>query len=112
MTERTVIGGQLGRPSGARFKTYERLKAYAERLQKTLFAHEAETLVKAIDEIFRFPLQEAAKNTLNRQLRSNIGDEALAALVVTLYEEGRLCLVQDEEEADDEPAIICSMGIY
>ncbi|MCB8951242.1 MAG: NgoFVII family restriction endonuclease [Ardenticatenales bacterium] len=111
MTERTVIGGQLGRPSGARFKTYERLKAYAERLQKTLFAHEAETLVKALDEIFRFPLQEAAKNTLNRQLRSNITDEALSTLAVTLYEEGRLCLVQDEDEVDDEPEIICSLGL-
>ncbi|MCL4265315.1 MAG: NgoFVII family restriction endonuclease [Anaerolineae bacterium] len=111
MTERTVVGGQLGRPSGARFKTYERLKAYAERLQKTLFAHEAENLLKALDEIFRFPLQEAAKNTLNRQLRSNITDEVLATLVVTLYEEGRLCLVQEEDEAPDEPEIICSLGL-
>ncbi|MCB8944538.1 MAG: NgoFVII family restriction endonuclease [Ardenticatenaceae bacterium] len=111
MTERTVVGGQLGRPSGARFKTYERLKAYAERIQQTLFAHEAENLLKALDEIFRFPLQEAAKNTLNRQLRSNISDEGLAALVVTLYEEGRLCLVQEEETADDEPEIICSLGL-
>jgi hypothetical protein len=111
MSERTVVGGQLGRPSGARFKSYERLKAYAERTQQTFFAHEAETLLKALDEIFRFPLQEAAKNTLNRQLRSNISDEALAVLVVTLYEEGRLCLVQEEETAEDEPEIICSLGL-
>jgi hypothetical protein len=110
ITERTAVGGQLGRPSGARYKTYERLKAYAERLQRSLLAHEAETLVKALDEIFRFPLQEAAKNTLNRQLRSNIPDEALATLVVTLYEEGRLCLVQEADEAD-EPEIICSLGL-
>ncbi|MCP4356423.1 MAG: SWF/SNF helicase family protein, partial [Chloroflexi bacterium] len=27
--ERIILGGQLGRPSGARFKTYERLKQYA-----------------------------------------------------------------------------------
>jgi superfamily II DNA or RNA helicase len=111
MTERTVVGGQLGRPSGARYRTYTRLKNYAERLQRGLFAHEAEPLLKALDEIFRFPLQEAAKNALNRQLRSNITDEALAALVVTFYEEGRLCLVQEDDDTDDEPQIICSMGL-
>ncbi len=31
-TEKSV-GGQLGRPSGARFRTYERLKAYAEAVK-------------------------------------------------------------------------------
>ena len=35
-TEKSV-GGQLGRPSGARFRTYERLKAYAEEIKGTLF---------------------------------------------------------------------------
>ena len=32
------VGGQLGRPSGARFRTYERLKGYLDALQHTLFA--------------------------------------------------------------------------
>lgn len=108
--ERITLGGQLGRPSGARFKTYERLKQYAARLQTTLFAHEAEPLLKALDDVFRYPLQEAAKNTLNRQLRSNIRDAQLAALVVGLHEEGRLCQVQEEEELG-EPQIICSLGL-
>ena len=108
--ERITLGGQLGRPSGARFKTYEKLKKYAGHLQRSLFVHEAEPLLKALDEIFRYPLQEAAKNTLNRQLRSNISSEQLAALVVSLYEEGRLCQVQEEEETG-EPQIICSLGL-
>jgi hypothetical protein len=47
MTEQKAVGGQLGRPSGARFKTYERLKRYAEKLQKSLVAFEAEPLLKA-----------------------------------------------------------------
>ncbi|MCP4356422.1 MAG: hypothetical protein GY796_00175 [Chloroflexi bacterium] len=67
-------------------------------------------MLKALDEIFRYPLQEGAKNTLNRQLRSNIADEQLAALVVGLYEEGRLCLVQETRQSD-EPQIICSLGL-
>ena len=35
--EEKQVGGQLGRPSGARFRTYERLKRYAEEVKDTLF---------------------------------------------------------------------------
>ena len=35
--EERAIGGQLGRPSGAKYRTYERLKAYAEEIKGTLF---------------------------------------------------------------------------
>ncbi len=110
MTEQQSAGGQLGRPSGARFKTYERLKQYAAYLETTLFAHEAEPLKKALDQIYRFPLREAAKNSLNRQLRSGIGNDELARLVINLYENDNLCLVQEEKELG-EPQIICSMGL-
>ena len=110
MTEHKSLGGQLGRPSGARFKTYERLKNYAGHLQKTLFAHEAEPLLKALDQIYRYPLREAAKNSLNRQLRSGVADDNLAELVINLYEHESLCLVQEEKELG-EPQIICSMGL-
>ena len=52
--EEKSIGGQLGRPSGARFRVYERLKTYATHIQGTLFA--TQELAKAIDEIYRYPL--------------------------------------------------------
>ncbi len=110
MTEHKTLGGQLGRPSGARFKTYERLKPYAESLQGTLFAHEAEPLLKALDQIYRYPLREAAKNSINRQLRSGISDNDLAELVLNLHDNESLCLVHQERELG-EPEIICSMGL-
>lgn len=106
--EEKSIGGQLGRPSGARFRTYERLKRYAEQVKGTLF--ESPELHKAIDEIYRYPLRPSAVDTLNRQLRSGVSDEALAELVMALREEDRLCLVHEEEQAQ-EPRIICSMGL-
>ena len=36
VAEEKVVGGQLGRPSSARFRTYERLKRYAGTLKGTL----------------------------------------------------------------------------
>lgn len=112
MTENKYVGGQLGRPSGARFKTYERLDRYVRSLQGTLLERlpTTQTLVKALEQIYQFPLRESTKERLNRQLRSDVRDEQLAQLVVTLYEEDNLCLVQEDQQAQ-EPRIICSMGL-
>jgi len=52
-TEKSV-GGQLGRPSGARFRAYERLKAYAEEVKGTLL--DLPELRHAIEDIYKFPL--------------------------------------------------------
>lgn len=106
--EEKSAGGQLGRPSGARFRTYERLKRYAEKLKGSLF--ESADLLKVIDEIYRYPLRESAKDTLNRQLKAGISDEQLAELAIALRNEDRLCIVQ-EEAMEREPRIICSMGL-
>jgi len=106
--EEKRVGGQLGRPSGARFRTYERLKRHAEEVKDTLF--ESEELLKAIDEIYRYPLRQVATDTLNRQLRIGIDDQKLAELVLALREEGRLCLIEEEAHVQ-EPRIICSMGL-
>ncbi|MBI5445655.1 MAG: SWF/SNF helicase family protein, partial [Deltaproteobacteria bacterium] len=107
--EEKRVGGQLGRPSGARFRTYERLKRYAAAEKGTLF--ESPELLKAIDEIYRYPLRQNAVDTLNRQLRAGIEDHKLVDLVLSLREEDRLCVVEEESEAQ-EPRIICSLGLF
>jgi SNF2 family DNA or RNA helicase len=107
--EEKSVGGQLGRPSGARFRTYERLKDYAQKIEGTLF--ESKELIRAIEEIYRYPLRQSAIDTLNRQLRSGISDETLAQLVIALRDEDRLCRVHDEDGEVREPKIICSMGL-
>lgn len=106
--EERLIGGQLGRPSGARFRTYERLKTFAEKEEGTLY--DRPELHKAIEEIYRYPLRQSAKDTLNRQLRSGISDETLSELVITLSQEDRLCIIHEEDKVK-EPRIICSMGL-
>ena len=102
------VGGQLGRPSGARFRTYDRLKNYAEKVRGTIF--DSDPLRRAVDDIYRHPLRQSAINTLNRQLRSGIADEDLAALVIEMREDDRLCIVHGEQERR-EPRIICSLGL-
>jgi hypothetical protein len=106
--EEKRVGGQLGRPSGARFRTYERLKRYAEEVKGTLF--DTPQLHRAIEDIYNCPLRQVAIDILNRQLRSGIDDHALAQRVMELREEGRLCIIHEEEESQ-EPRIICSLGL-
>ena len=107
--EEKRVGGQLGRPSGARFRTYTRLKQYADAIKGQLF--DVDALHKAIDEIYRYPLRQSAADTLNRQLRSGVDDGQLTEIVIALREEDRLCLTDDEAEAQ-EPQIICSLGLF
>ena len=107
--EEKRVGGQLGRPSGARFRTYTRLKAYADAIRGQLF--DVDALHKAIDDIYRYPLRPTATDTLNRQLRSGVSDDQLAEIVMSLREEDRLCLTGDTAEAQ-EPHIICSLGLF
>ena len=108
VAEEKTVGGQLGRPSGARFRTYERLKRYAEQIKGMLF--DTPQLAKTIEEIYRFPLRQSATDTLNRQLRSGISDEKLAELVMALRDDDRLCIIHEEEQTH-EPRIICSLGL-
>jgi hypothetical protein len=106
ISEETNVGGQLGRTSGSRSRTYERLMRYRDKYP--LFV--TEKLEKAIEEIYRYPLWPTTIDILNRQLRSGISDADLAKLVIALREDERLCIVQDSEQKDDAQ-IICSMGL-
>ena len=108
LKEEKSVGGQLGRPSGARFRTYERLKQYAEEVKNTLF--DRRELHRAIEEIYRYPLREAAKDALNRLFRSHATNEDIAQKVIALRDADALC-VKGEEAESREPRIICSMGL-
>jgi len=107
--EERSVGGQLGKPTGPRYRAYQHLKRYAEAQQGTLF--ESLELPKAIDLIYHYPLQEAAADVLRRQLKSGIDDYELSELVLALHEDKRLCIVHDAERRQ-EAQIICSMGLF
>jgi superfamily II DNA or RNA helicase len=104
------FGGNLGRPSGARSRTYVRLQNYIEKNKETFWV--TQELVKAVDDIYKYPLRESARDALSRQLRAGIEDQQLAELVVALRGEDRLSIIeQDQIEDSREPQIICSLGI-
>ncbi|WKZ44922.1 MAG: helicase-related protein [Anaerolineales bacterium] len=104
------FGGNLGRPSGARSRTYVRLQNFIAKNQGTYWV--TQDLIKAVDDIYKYPLRESAREALSRQLRAGIEDQQLAELVVSLRGEDRLSIIeQDEIEDTREPQIICSLGI-
>lgn len=110
LKEEKTVGGQLGRPSSARARTYERLMRYAQEVRGQLF--DTPELRRTIDDLYRFPLRESARDTLNRQLRAGIDDQQLAELVIELRDGDRLCIVEEEQaQAAQEPQIICSLGL-
>ena len=61
--------------------------------------------------LFSQPLKEFARDTLNRQLKAGISDEELANLVVSLRDDDKLCITNNEEQVNRLPQIICSLGI-
>src|SRR5205085_2697443 len=63
--EAASTGGQLGSKAGARYKTYMILKRYYESVKNTLF--DSDSLKRTIDEVYKFPLRETAREMINRR---------------------------------------------
>ena len=113
IAEERATGGALGRPTGARFRAYERLKRHRSALSDKpdiLNADRVQQLDKALEAIYRHPLRQQAKDTLNNHLRTGIDDYRLADLVLGLLQDGRLCHLESPQEQRD-PKLICSLGL-
>jgi len=114
LEEEKTFGGTLGRPSGARFKSYERLKRYRESLGDTRNLFITDEFIRRVEraqeEIYRYTLCQSATDTLNRQIKAGVSDPQFAELVLALREDGRLCIIDDSQD-DREPRLICSLGL-
>lgn len=107
--EEKNTGGSLGKKTGVKYRVYMRLDRYCKEYEGTLFVNEQ--LKKAVDDIYKYPLKEFARETLNRQLKAGISDDQLASLVISLREEDKLAIVNEDEQPNKEPQIICSLGL-
>ncbi len=103
------IGGQLGKKTSARYRVYMRLDRYYNENKDLLFAND--NLKKTIEDIYRYPLKEVAKETFNRQLKAGIDDSHLAELAVSLSDDDKLCIVSEDEIKYKEPQIMCTMWL-
>ena len=104
-----ISGGQLGKKTSARYQTYHRLKDYHERYRGDM--NQNEDIKKAIDEIYHYPLQEVARDTLSRQFKIGLSDEQLAASVLHLRDEGKWCRIELKDIEQKQPSVICSLGL-
>jgi len=109
LKEESSLSGGLGKPSGARYRVYTRLKQYSADMEGTLM--DIPELGRALTEILEAPLTTWARDRLNRQLRSGINDQQLAGLVLALRDEDRLTITQGDV-AQQEAQIICSQGLH
>ena len=101
-------GGQLGRPSGVRSRTYHALKAYARQIEGSLF--QTPDLDKGIEEIYRAPLTDMAEATLKRHLSNGLDGRAFAGAVAELRSAGDLVQHLNPDE-EGTAQIICSLGL-
>ncbi len=110
-TEEKQSGGQLGRPSGARFRIYERMKRFVDDVKVNEPLFDVKELERAIGDIYGHPLRPLAVDILNRLLKTGITDADLAQRMMELRAEGRLCIITGDDNEHRDTQIICSMGL-
>jgi len=86
-----------------------RLDRYCKENEGTIWV--TAELKKAVDDIYKYPLKEYARDTLSRQLKAGISDEALSELVVSLRDDDKLCITDVNEQSAKKLQIICSLGL-
>ena len=106
---RDIQAGQLGSRRGARYRAYERLQDFLRHRADDLFLTDA--VRAAIQAIYDHPLTTEAVDKLNRQLRTGISDDDLAALVTTLHRDDRLVVANLLDTDLKEARILCSLGL-
>jgi superfamily II DNA or RNA helicase len=103
------LGGQLGKTSGARYRAYMRLDAWIKQNKDSLFV--TEEIKRIHEDLYNYPLQTGAKESVNRELKSGVNDETLIAMLTSLREDGKLSDKDENKRADKDARIICSMGL-
>ncbi|MCH5152543.1 MAG: NgoFVII family restriction endonuclease [Clostridiales bacterium] len=108
-TEERNATGTLGRKTGVKYKTYMRMSRYLEENEGTIFITDDNK--RALDDIYKYPIKEYARDVISRQLKAGISDEQLVELVTTLMNEDRLCNKDGFETEHKLTQIICSLGL-
>ena len=100
--------GTLGRKTGVRYKAYMKINRYIE---ENPVADNAEKYKRVLDDIYKYPLTERARDILSRELKAEAKDEEFAEAALMLKEDDRLVIVEETANEYKPPQIICSMGM-
>lgn len=101
--------GTLGRKNGVRYKAYMKIARYIEEHNNE--KKDIDKYKRVLDDIYKFPLCERARDILARQIKTEVSDQEFADAAVLLRSEDRLCIT-DDLEIDYKPTqIICSIGM-
>ena len=107
--------GSLGRPNGAQYKAYDRLKKILIDLgdkRDIFFTDErVREIDRTIEDIYKYPLRQTAKNVINSHLKTGVRDDDFVQIIKKLRDEKRLSVIQDKDDEDSDMRIICSMGL-
>lgn len=106
---RTPTGRATGALQGVRGKVWRRLHERMDSFTDNLLFTKAD-LEAAHDAMNERPLYDAATQRLAKAVRERSVDD-LAALVVDLHHDDRLCVPAAPDGADHEPSIVCTMGL-
>ncbi len=106
---RTPTGRTSGALQGVRGKVWNRFDGQLDNFTDTLWVTKAD-LEAALDAINERPLYDSAIQRLARALRER-SDDDLAALIVDLHSDDRLCVPPVPQGDHAEPSIVCSMGL-
>ena len=112
----SLAGGQLGGESSPRRRVYNKLSAYLEQSRRdtpllTQQNDDIDDIKKAVQQLYKHPLRDTARDKLGRQLRSGIQDQELAEMVISLWRAENLCQTPKNDGDDIDVKIICSMGL-
>jgi superfamily II DNA or RNA helicase len=101
--------GTLGRKTGIRYKAYMKISRYIEEHSDDIAT--INKYKRVLDEIYKYPLCERARDVLSRQLKAEVSDEEFSDAALMLKEDDRLIISGDSESEYKPTQIICSMGM-
>lgn len=101
--------GTLGRKTGIRYKAYMKISRFIEENAENIT--NIDKYKRVLDDIYKYPLCERARDILSRQLKADTNDEEFAESALMLREDDRLIISDDSDNEYKPTQIICSMGM-
>lgn len=109
--ETTNVSGILGNRFSTRYRIIDLLEHYYNQPINLFYTEEKRQLLKlAINDIYNFQLLENSKFVLGRMLRTSSNDDTVD-MVIEMYKNRSLCRIDEEQNKQKDPTIICSMGL-